>query len=430
MAVLLAKLSSCQTPGSSETDAALTSSTAVQAQPDTQSIRPPYAPGYRGPYAEDGLEGDAGNLGSLGRQCDHAELYAALARHRSNPPSVAGTVSFGDLHGLPVDYNEEVEKWIRIYTKRDGATLRDGMVRAMPYMQIIRDALNEEQVPDVMFYVALIESGFRYSARSPKAAAGPWQFMRGTAQLYGLTVDPWIDERHDPIASTHAAARLFKNLYSEFQDWYLALAAYNAGPGRISKALRKAPARSYWGISRGQSLVRRETREYVPKLLAAILISENPAAFGLGWEGGQLDPEAAPPYSYIELDRPIELAALEQKLMVSPGTIRKWNPNILRQVTPPTASKARPFRLRIHQDYSFQAGAAVSALPAFKVDVIKTHTIASGETLGKIARRYGIQMRSILKLNPGVSERRLRIGKVLMIPMMHAALAGSPEAAR
>ncbi len=349
-------------------------------------------------------------------------FFASLMSSRQSPAKVMSSRRIGELSNFPVDYNERVEKWLRHFTAHDGKTLQEWLKRARPYTRMIKEALAEDGLPAMLFYVPLIESGFVSNARSPKAAAGPWQFMRGTAQLYKLTMDEWIDERHDPISSTHAASHLLKNLYSDYQDWYLALAAYNAGPGRINRALLQVKTKSYWALV-NSSAVKAETKDYVPKLLAVMMIAENPKAFGLSWENDGGDSNL--PYTYIELNRPLEITAIEKELLLPRDTIKKWNPKLLSNITPPTASRENPFRLKIHVDHASKLYASLEHLPSFQVDYVKTHHVVSGDTLASIARHYGASLKNILKLNPNLQAQRLKIGRNLLIPIRNPKLAAS-----
>lgn len=184
---------------------------------------------------------------------------------------------------LPMEVNERVERWVRRFLGSERATFEEYLVREGLYGGMIRDRLRRRGMPEELIYLAMIESGFSPSATSPVSASGVWQFMGATARAYGLTVDAWVDERRDPVRATDAALDYLEALYEQFGSWHLAAAAYNAGPGRVNQALRRAGSVSggdealYWEIIEH---LPRETRQYVPKLLAAALLAEQPEHFG------------------------------------------------------------------------------------------------------------------------------------------------------
>jgi membrane-bound lytic murein transglycosylase D len=347
--------------------------------------------------------------------CDHSGIYEKLQRYMQKPPIESESVLLGEVHGMPVVINQAVAKWIKSFTANDGSLLKTWLERGEPYRATIEDVLRTDEVPEVLFFIALIESGFVHKALSPKSASGPWQFMRGTARLYQLEMNEWVDERRDPMKATHAAARLLKNLHHEFNDWYLALAAYNAGPGRIKKALRSKGSLDYWRLQADKKLLRLETRDYVPKYLAAMLVGKNPQFFGLSW------PAPAPhvddhPYTYVELSHPVDVRILEKRAGLPSQAIRKWNPKLLTNVTPPSASKNKPFRMRVEKTFEPAILRQIANLPRIDIDFITMHRVSAGETLQGISRKYGVSQDKIKAQNPNLQPRRLRIGTQIAVP--------------
>jgi len=242
---------------------------------------------------------------------------------------------------LPVTVNDRVEFWIRQFLNRGRESFEGYLVREGLYGGMIRERLRARGMPEELLYLALIESGFSPTATSRLEASGVWQFMGETALAYGLTVDYWVDERRDPIRATDAALDYLGELYALFGSWYLAAAAYNAGPSRVALALERYDAGGrvneevYWEISEH---LPRETREYVPKMLAATLLAQRAEHFGL-------TVEKSVPYLFEKVFVPggTPLEKVSQALDVPPSLIREMNPHLIRGTTPPGG----PYLLRV-----------------------------------------------------------------------------------
>ena len=181
---------------------------------------------------------------------------------------------------IPIEINAAVERWMSYYQNEGRKSFQISLARAGRYEALMRETFREAGLPEDLVYVPLVESGFKATAYSRARAMGLWQFVPNTARIYKLEMSYWVDERLDPIASTVAAVDYLGDLQREFGDWYLTLAAYNAGPGRVHQAIRKAGSRDYWTISERRTLTR-ETRDYVPKLIAAALIAKQPEKYGI-----------------------------------------------------------------------------------------------------------------------------------------------------
>ena len=181
-------------------------------------------------------------------------------------------------YDFPITMNSKVEGWIDYFTGRGRDHMERYLSRSSRYMPIMRKILKQEGVPEDLVYLALIESGFNLQAKSRAKAVGPWQFIRSTGIRYGLRVDAWIDERQDPIQSTVVAAKYLKDLYLMFESWYLAASAYNSGEYKILRAIETLKTNNYWRICKSRA-IRRETKDYVPKLVAAAIIAKNPARY-------------------------------------------------------------------------------------------------------------------------------------------------------
>jgi len=249
---------------------------------------------------------------------------------------------FGDDAGalllqqrLPMQVNERVELWVQRFLTTHRAQMEEYLVREGLYGDMIREKLRQRGMPQELIYLAMIESGFQTSARSSAAATGVWQFLGATARAYGMVVDGWVDERRDPVRATDAALDYLEALYQEFGSWYLAAAAYNAGPQRVSAALARQGKENggdealYWLIIQD---LPRETQEYVPKLLAAALLGQQAAHFGL-------ETERSHPYLFENLMVPggTPLSEVAIQIGASASLVRELNPHLVRGMTPPGA---------------------------------------------------------------------------------------------
>lgn len=237
---------------------------------------------------------------------------------------------------LPMEVNDRVESWVRRFLGSERETFEEYLVREGLYGGMIRDRLRQREMPEQLLYLAMIESGFSPTATSPMAASGVWQFMGPTARAYGLTVDSWVDERRDPVRATDAALDYLQELYDKFGSWYLAAAGYNAGPGRVEQALRRSgldeggDERLYWEVIEH---LPRETRQYVPKLLAAALLAEEPEHFGF-------EVERSLPYLFDQVLVPggTSLSRVATILEIPASLMGELNPHLIRGATPPDRS--------------------------------------------------------------------------------------------
>jgi membrane-bound lytic murein transglycosylase D len=218
-------------------------------------------------------------------------------------------------------YNDSVEMWVKYFTGRGRKHMQKYLERSGRYSKTMRNILREEGVPEDLIYIALIESGFSHSATSHASAVGYWQFIRGTGKRYGLEISGSIDERRDPILATHAAAKYFKALNAVFNDWFLAMASYNAGENRVKRAVMKHYANDFWLLKKKRALPR-ETRNYVPKFLAARLIAENPSYYGFN----NIDYEPALSWDEVVVDHHVNLRKFARRLGLSYKSVQKYNP--------------------------------------------------------------------------------------------------------
>jgi len=310
-----------------------------------------------------------------------------------------------------VPENLRIDSAQRYFVTRQRAALEAGYRRAGRYLPLIRSVLAEEGLPPQLAYLAAVESNFDPFARSSANAVGLWQFMADTARRYGLRVAlPWYDERLDPVYSTRAAARLLAGLYDRFGSWDLALAAYNAGDGRIRRAIRKAGqapgGQDYWSLRR----LPRETKGYVPAFYALHRIYDRP------WSHGLLGAEQEPPLQLeaVMLDFPASLADLAQRLEIPAHLLRGLNPAWRRGFIPPTSRE--PVLLHVPAGQGKRVAGVLAATPPEQLRW-RTHKVAKGETLAEIARGYGVVEREVIELNRLRAPGRPAIGHELILPL-------------
>lgn len=302
-------------------------------------------------------------------------------------------------------------------------------LQRMPrYEPMIREKLREYNVPEDMVYLALIESGFSNSAVSRARATGMWQFMKGTGKLYGLRVDTWVDERRDFVRATDAAARHLADLRDRFGSMYLAAAAYNAGAGKVGRGLRRLPgddeeeenADAAFFRLYDTRFLRRETKDYVPKLIAAALIAKQPEKYGFS------RPTDVVPVAYDSIIVPdaTGLDVLARLADTSVAALRELNPHFLRSVTPPRQASV----VRLPVGTGEVATLRFADLPASDRVHYVEHVVTRGQTAGAIARMYRISTALLIDANPGVRMNRLRIGSRLVVPTSYVPnVATAPE---
>jgi membrane-bound lytic murein transglycosylase D len=308
-----------------------------------------------------------------------------------------------------VSNHPKVRYFINYFSQRGKASFEKILARSGRYMSMIARVLNDEGLPEELAYLALIESAFLPHSTSHQGAAGLWQFVPSTARLYGLKIDPWIDERRDPEKATRAAAAYLKELHGFFGRWYLATAAYNAGPGAIDRAMQKSGASDFWTLSQKAQLSE-ETRNFVPKFVAVAIVATNPEKYGFT----DLQYESPLEYEEIEINRPLRIGMVAEMAETEVSTIRALNPALLRNTTPPGDET---FKLKVPVGRSLAFARAYDILGserALEVGDSITHEVKKGETLFSIARRYGQEVSGLMKLN-GLTNARLYVGQQLKV---------------
>ena len=314
-----------------------------------------------------------------------------------------------ELDSLQVVINPQVERFIDYFQNKQRKHFSVWLERSCRYMPIMEEIFKEQGLPQELVHMALIESGFNPRARSRARAVGPWQFMRYTGSKYGLRIDTWVDERRDPVKSTYAATRYLKDLYNIFGCWHLAAAGYNAGEGKIMRAMRKSGAESFWELTHSP-YIRRETKNYVPKLLAALLISEEPEGYGFR------EIECLGPLEYDEIvvSFPVDLKKIARFLKVRLNEVWSLNPELRYPFTPPNNSE---YRLRVPPGTGTKVEEFIESIPPSERLTLIRHRIRRGETLSTIARRYHTRVSAIMALNGIRNRHRIRAGKTILIPI-------------
>ena len=302
---------------------------------------------------------------------------------------------------LPLVVNDTVLGYINYFAGRGHRTIEVGLQREGRYQAMVSKILAEEGVPQELIHLAQAESGFLPRAVSRAAATGMWQFVKFRGNEYGLAQTPYSDERLDPEKATRAAARHLHDLYNEFGDWYLAIAAYNCGPGNIEKAVERTGYADFWAL-RDRGALPKETTNYVPIILAMTIMSKNAAAYGLD----QIVPDAAIEYDTIVTPSPTNLALLADLTDTSVGELMQLNPALLRSMAPGS------FEVRVPKGSGQQVSAALDLIPADRRASWRMHRVEEGETLASVARLFNLASSKLaaandLKDEPAAGDRLL-----------------------
>jgi membrane-bound lytic murein transglycosylase D len=325
---------------------------------------------------------------------------------------------------LTVTRNDRVDFWIGFLQGRNKERTHLWLEREGMYGEFIRSRLRERGMPEDLFYLAMIESGLSNRAVSHAAAVGLWQFIAETGRRYGLEVSTYVDERRDPVKATDAALDYLEYMYNRFGSWYLAAAGYNSGENRVDRILRQQAGGQrgddalYWQIA---PYLPRETRDYVPLMLAAGHIGKDPNAYG--FYGIEHHPPLA--FDKVEVDGGINLTVVAEAAGVDASAVRELNPHLIRGVTPP----GRTWEVRVPVGRRATVLANLErAVEEARVATV-THRVGRGETMTHIARRHGVRVDALRSANPGVNPNRLQVGQRLQVPVGGGVLASSPTPA-
>ena len=328
------------------------------------------------------------------------------------PTAAAAAAATWDIDVASYASHDRVVYWMDYFTGRARWHFERYLERLGRYDGMIRSRLLSAGLPQDLIYLAMIESGFNQVARSRAGAVGLWQFMPGTARRYGLTVDAWVDERRDPYEATLAATRMLSELNSRFGSLWLAAAAYNSGPGRIQRGLQRYDLEAqngddaYFAMSEGRFL-RRETRDYVPKLIAAALLAKEPERYGFTG----LDRWSPLHYDSVQVSFAVGLDVVARLAQASRDSIEEMNQEFYRGVTPPD----RTVWVRVPKGSADSVAAHIAVLPARDRVTVVMHIVSRGETLSHVSQRYGVSVADIKSANH-LRSSRLSVGQRLIVP--------------
>ena len=303
---------------------------------------------------------------------------------------------------LPIIINNRVESAIKMFQTRRRGDMQNWIREKAVYERLFRSILRENNVPEEFIYLSMLESELKTDARSYVGAMGQWQFMDYTAKSFGLKMDYWVDERRDPIKSTEAAARYLLYLYEEFNDWYLVMAAYNAGEGRVGRSIRYERTRDYWKLR----TLPRATRNYVPYILAVAAISIEPEKYGFT----NVSPLPTwGDFDTLTLNQSYELETIARACGVSYNRLRDLNPELRKLITPPYN-----YVIRLPRGTRNVLAREINAMEAAPTHVV--YNVRSGDTLSEIGIRYSVTVQDIVRTNKLDDKSRIFVGQKLIIP--------------
>ncbi len=311
---------------------------------------------------------------------------------------------------IPITKNKHVEFWVRYFTGKGRKVFSRYLERYGHMGPLIYPKLEKAGLPKDLIFMAMIESGFNHRARSSANAVGTWQFISGTGRRYGLSKNWWYDERRDPTKSTDSAIRYLSYLYNKFDSWEIAMASYNGGEGRLMKGIRRYNTKNFWVLSKKRA-IRKETRNYVPKIMAAAIVTKNAEAFGFK------KPSYAPTWTQtklVPLRSPESIETIAKVCSIPKKEMYALNPELLLGITPPRKN----YNVRVPHEKAYQC-----LLSAQKNKTLGTYKefvryrIRRGDNLSQIARRFRVGVRHIMAFNNMSNAHRIRPGRSLILPI-------------
>lgn len=323
------------------------------------------------------------------------------------------------LPSVPLIRNRQVENAIKFFQTKGRKVFARWLTRAETNVPMMAKVMREEGLPPELVYLSMIESGFNNSAYSPAHAAGPWQFIKSTGKIFGLRTDNWYDERRDPVKATHAAARYLKKLYLQFDDWHLALAAYNCGELNVERRIARHKTNDFWKLSK----LPRETRNYVPTYIAAAIMAQKPEDYG--FEPVTYRPMQ--PVDSVLVTEAVDLRVAADLAGTDYATLKALNPPILRWCTPPNES----VWLILPDSAAPVFSAGWDSLPPEKKLRRTIHIVRKGESATGIARKYHVSVSDLKAVaeNKGLNWKRLAAGSEVVIPATPGGPSVTPQEA-
>jgi membrane-bound lytic murein transglycosylase D len=317
-------------------------------------------------------------------------------------------------HDIPIPHNERVLQYVELFQGRLRDYIHESLTRGTKYLPMIQSVFRAEGLPLDLAYIPVIESGFKTNALSRASAKGPWQFMRATATEQGLKTDWYVDERSDPEKATQAAAKYLKILRELFDgDWHLVLAAYNGGLGRVQRAMKRSGRDDFWALSSSTRFLPRETREYVPLILAAIIVAKNPAQYGF-----EIAAEEPMSYEKVTVPRAIDLRRVAEWTGRSIDEIQSLNPELRRWTTPLKSE----YELKVPVGTAAVFSARLASAASDELVSLTWHTVKKGESIATIARKLQVSRADLAEANALSVRSKLRTGQRLVVPRAPATL--------
>lgn len=358
------------------------------------------------------------------KRADAAVIDALLADSTFSPPEATDATREAVAEDLarfgtfPISDNPRVLSYVQAFQGSLKPFLTEGLTRAGRYLPMIERVFREEGVPLELAYVPLIESAFKPSAKSRVSAQGVWQFMVPTARDFGLRYDWFIDERSDPEKSTIAAARYLKMLHGLFDgDWALALASYNGGQGRVQRAVKNSGLNDFWQLTEKPGWLPRETREYVPMIMAAMVIAKNPDHYGF-----DIEPLAPLEYDTVKVPGAVDLRKVAEWAGVTLVDIEELNPELRRWTTPASYSE---YQLKVPTGKGDALQVRLANADPSELVAFRRYNVRRGDTLASVAQKHRISRTELAVANDLGTRARLRVGQTLIIPRLPAVAMAS-----
>jgi peptidoglycan lytic transglycosylase D len=336
-------------------------------------------------------------------------LSATIAPPLPTPSVQEAAAADPVAHDIPIPLNQRVLSFIELFQGRLHEFIDEGLQRGSKYLPMIQNVFRAEGLPLDLAYIPLVESAFKPNALSRARAKGVWQFMRGTGVENGLRQDWYIDERSDPEKATVAAAKYLTTLVKMFDgDWHLALASYNGGPGRVQRAMNRAKVSDFWALAAKRNVLPRETRDYVPMILAAIIIARNPVQYGFTLQ-------TAEPIEYetVTLPKPVDLRRIAEWADTTIDEIQALNPELRRWTTP---VRDASYDLKVPMGTAETIAAQLEQAATTDLATLRYYAVRKGETIASIARKLGVSRTDLAEANYLKASTRLAAGQKLMVP--------------